>query len=175
MKILSVGYPRTGTRTLWKALRTLGFNALHHDDERVPLFPAIDQNFRLYDDVDAATEEIYWREVAGAYPDAKIILTVRDVDAWWASVQFVVNQNRCLLDPWKIDRYDHIQRLLYGSASPVEYLYKKRFVEHSQQVHERLSRRLLVLRMTQDDCWKPLCEFLGVAIPNEPWPWENRR
>lgn len=176
MKVLSVGYPRTGTRTLWRALSMLGFNALHHDDERVPMFPPVGFDFRVYDDVDAATEEVYWREVADAYLGAKLILTVRDMEAWWASVRYVVNENRTIHGPREIDRFDHIQRLLYGSASPVEYLYKKRHREHVEAVMRYAAgRSLLVLDVCGGDGWSVLCPFVGVPVPNKPFPWANKR
>lgn len=178
MKVLCVGYPRTGTRSLWMALTILGFNALHHDDERVPLFPPMDFNFRVYDDVDAATEEIWWREVAEAYKSAKIILPVRDIESWWESVQFVVHENRCRTNPLEIDRFDRIQNLLYGCASPVERLYKTRYAQHIAWVREWCSfygRELLTFAPTAGDGWNPLCKFLDVDVPDISFPWENKR
>jgi hypothetical protein len=181
MKIICCGYPRTGTRSLWKALTILGFNALHHDDERIPLFPPMGFDFRVYDDVDAATEEIYWRELIEAYPDCMVILTTRHEDSWWESVRCVVNENRTK-SPHEVDRYDHIQKLLYGCASPSELLYKKRYHEHNRAVVDFMLqqpngglRRYLHHCIDMRHGWKNLCEFLGVPIPDVSYPWENKR
>jgi len=172
LQVLCVGYPRTGTRSLWKALTILGYNALHHDDERVPLYPPMDFDFRIYDDVDAATEEIWWREVAEAYPEAKILLTIRDQDSWYRSVGHVVNENRTK-SPKEIARFDRIQNLLYGCASPVERLYKARHWLHIQSVREWCTAHNRPLLMPAVE-WRCLCHFLGKPIPNVPFPWENQ-
>lgn len=41
MKIFGAGYPRTGTKSLAVALRTLGLSTVH-SDTTAPLFPDID-------------------------------------------------------------------------------------------------------------------------------------
>jgi hypothetical protein len=177
MKILCVGYPRTGTRSLWEALTILGFNALHHDEERIPLLPPMGYDFRVYDDVDAATEEIYWREVAEAYPEAKMIITLRGEESWWRSVQYVVNENRSRPDKGEVARFDQIQSLLYGCAYPSEYLYKKRYAEHFDAVLNYATDRcrdLLIFPLCQFPKWDLLCDYLDVPVPDVPFPWNNR-
>jgi hypothetical protein len=180
LKILCVGYPRTGTRSLWQALTLLGYKALHHDDERIPLHPPMGYCFRQYDDVDAATEEVYWREVLKAYEDQfpRIILTTRSEDAWWQSVRHVVWENRQVPDPAVIARFDFIQQLLYGAASPVELLYRKRYREHREAVQDYCRRSgvpCLLFDAGAGDGWTKLCRFLDDPVPPVPYPWENRR
>ncbi|HYA65591.1 MAG TPA: sulfotransferase [Burkholderiaceae bacterium] len=97
MKILGVGLSKTGTASLTAALRTLGFSALHYD--RVRLNDILDgsnprPDFHRYDDVAAVTDipsAYFYRELLAAYPEAKAILTVRDVESWWRSVSYHVN------------------------------------------------------------------------------------
>jgi hypothetical protein len=34
---------------------------------------------------------------------------------------------------------------------------------------------LLVMDVEKGDNWKELCGFLGIDIPDAPFPWKNRR
>src|SRR5512138_1402657 len=155
VKILGVGLGRTGTMSLTLALRRLGFRAMHYD--RVRLNDILDgsnpaPDFRRYDDVDAVLDipsAYFYRELLDAYPEAKEILTVRDVEAWWKSIERHVNVNVPYLPP-KMFGYDHRRRTLgaspmtdpgahnhfmmlllncvYGSTIALEFLYKKKYL-----------------------------------------------
>ena len=117
MKILGVGLGRTGTMSLTLALRRLGFRAMHYD--RVRLNDVLHgsntaPDFRRYDDVDAVLDvpsAYFYRELLDAYPEAKAILTVRDVEAWWKSIERHVNVHFPYLPP-KTFGYDHRRRTL---------------------------------------------------------------
>jgi hypothetical protein len=121
MKILGAGLSKTGTSSLHAALQILGFYGLHFDRDRLNeiLSGQVTQpNFRCYDDVDVVTDlpsAYFYRELAAAYPDSKIILTVRDLDAWWRSVEFHINHRfpvspsvgirAQLAQRWQLDRW----------------------------------------------------------------------
>ena len=202
MKILGVGLGRTGTMSLTLALRRLGFRAMHYD--RVRLNDILDgsntaPDFRRYDDVDAVLDvpsSYFYRELLDAYPKAKAILTVRDVEAWWKSIERHVNVHFPYLPP-KTFGYDHRRRTLgdapmtdpgahnhfmmlllncvYGSTIALEYLYKKKYLDHNASVlHEVPTERLLVMDVTAGDGWEKLCAFLELPVPDEPFPHEHR-
>ena len=202
MKILGVGLSRTGTYSLAVALRQLGFNTLHYDRER--LNDILDgtnprPDFRRYDDVDAVTDipsAYFYRELLQAYPSCKAILTLRDVESWWTSVARHVNVH----NPYRSPRafgYDsriralgstpltdpgadnHFKMLLlncvYGSTIALEYLYKKKYLDHNEGVQREIPPdRLLVMNMPAGDGWEKLCGFLGLPVPDLPFPHKHR-
>ena len=99
LSVIGAGLGRTGTLSLKLALERLGLGPCHHMRE-VFRHPRL---LRHWQDAAArrpvAWEEVFagyhsavdwpsthfWRELAAAYPEAKIILTVRPEAAWWAS------------------------------------------------------------------------------------------
>ena len=97
MKFLGVGLSKTGTSSLHRALTMVGLKCIHYD--RIRLNDILDgtttnPNFRRYDDVDAVTDlpsAFFYRELLAAYPNCRAILTTRDVDAWWRSVEVHMN------------------------------------------------------------------------------------
>jgi sulfotransferase family protein len=198
MKILGTGLSRTGTMSLTLALRRLGFRAMHYD--RVRLNDILDgsnpnPDFRRYDDVDAVLDipsAYFYRELLEAYPDAKAILTVRDVESWWKSVERHVNVHFPYKPP-RLFGYDHRRRALgssplddpgadnhfkmlllncvYGSTIALEYPYKKKYLEHNERVQREVpADRLLVMDVTAGDGWDKLCAFLGMPVPDLPFP-----
>lgn len=188
--------------SLTLALRRLGMRAMHYD--RVRLNDILDgtnpsPDFRRYDDVDAVTDipsAYFWRELLEAYPEAKAILTVRDVDDWWRSVERHVNVHFPYRPP-KLFGYDsrrralgdspltdpgadnHFKMLLlntvYGSTIALEYPYKKKYLDHNASVVQDVpAERLLVMDITAGDGWEKLCVFLGLPVPDLPFPHEHR-
>jgi hypothetical protein len=200
MKIIGVGLSRTGTRSLAVALGQLGFKALHYD--RVGLNDILDgsnpnPDFHRYDHVDAVTDipsAYFYRELLEAYPEAKAILTVRDVESWWRSVSHHVNVRSPipehldlkyqtqplgtspLTDPDAYARFKMLLRnCVYGSATAHEFLWKKKYFDHNESVVQQVPpERLLVMDFTAGDGWEKLCGFLGVKVPDQPFPHVHR-
>ena len=104
LEIIGPGFGRTGTHSLKIALEQLGFGPCHHMFE-VRDHPSScrpgrpwhaasavdwDEVFRGYRaQVDWPGARV-WRELARHWPEAKVILTVRDPDAWFDSVQATI-------------------------------------------------------------------------------------
>ena len=104
LEIIGPGFGRTGTNSLKLALEQLGFGPSHHmfevrdNPEQLSGWQAVargesvdwDQVFRGYrSQVDWPGARV-WRELAQHWPDAKVILTVRDPDEWFDSVQATI-------------------------------------------------------------------------------------
>jgi hypothetical protein len=184
MEVIGVGLPRTGTRTLVEALRILGYDAVHEGAKwwnvrALHIQASIEpKDVKVFDDVDAVTECLHWRLLLEAYPEAKVILTVRDVDDWWRSISRHVdamNARRDTPDIQTLRDSADVHMRLFGSPWPQEGLYKRRYYDHSDAVLSlcEVNRRdLLDFHVT--DGWGPLCRFLGKPIPDEPFPWLNR-
>ena len=200
MRILGVGLSKTGTTSLADAVRLLGFTCINYDQERLtPLLLGRVRapDFRVYDDVDAVFDipsAYFYRELLAAYPHAKAILTVRDLDSWWKSIRAHFNEVRPLTHPGPSEHLRAILRdrerlhahqdelafrtalrnCVYGSTDAREYLFKKRYVEHNERVIADVDPdRLLVIDVTAGQGWRELCPFLGVAEPDAPFPHRN--
>ncbi|HSG34207.1 MAG TPA: sulfotransferase, partial [Sphingomonadaceae bacterium] len=108
LKVIGAGLGRTATFTMKFALEHIGFGPCYHMSEvfaaarrNVPLWldvaegkPAWDtvfDGFQSTTDYPACT---YWRELADYYPEAKVLLTVRDANSWFDSVSETIFSER---------------------------------------------------------------------------------
>ena len=104
LKVIGVGFGRTGTLSLKLALDELGAGPCYHMVETIehPEHDAMwlslargeSSDWRPILDGYASTVDwpglMIWKELAAADPEAKIILTVRDSDAWYASASATI-------------------------------------------------------------------------------------
>jgi hypothetical protein len=195
LSVIGAGLPRTGTMSLKLALERLGLGPCHHmsevflHPERVEAFvrvaegePDWEAAYQGYaSGVDAPTC-FFWHELSEAYPTAKIVLTVRDPDAWFDSTQATVLSPT--LERTARQRPPFIAEFMEKVIARVSPLDRENqhdrefmvatFKAHNAQVQATAVKdRLLVYEVAQG--WDPLCRFLGVPVPNEPFPRVNRR
>jgi len=203
MKVIGVGVGRTGTLSLKDSLERLGFgpcfhmrNVLDHRD-RLPLWEAAadgaavdwDAVFAGYDATVDWPGAAFWRELIAYYPDAKVILTLRDPLAWYESVRKTIYQlfgggsdsglaQEALRRIPGIAKMHAFNRKLIWDGPFLQGRFDDRdfaigaFEAHNATVrHEIPSERLLVFDVR--DGWRPLCGFLGVDVPDEPFPHLN--
>jgi hypothetical protein len=131
--------------------------------------------------VDAPTCLVY-RELAERYPDAKIILTLRDPEVWWRSVSATIMSP----DVWSGERMAQHPMARLGPKiggfrmrrgyQPFPRNDRDAAIEDFQRHNEEVRKvippeRLLVYEVSQG--WDPLCNFLGLPVPNEPFPHSN--
>lgn len=123
-------------------------------------------------------------ELIDAYPDAKVILTIRDLDAWHRSsettIMGIIDSRLlnflALLDTFFFKRWLRMSYLmLYGQFQSDE-TFRKRGKEIHAAIHDEIrhmvpKERLLEYRL--GDGWDPLCKFLGRDIPEMPFPRIN--
>lgn len=200
MEVLCVGLSKTGTTSLHHALILLGYKSLHYDETRLNSVLSgkeKEPNFQIYDDYDAVSDlpsAYFFRELAEAYPDSKIILTVRDVDSWYESLRKHFAERHPVVKPnivirvlslvghqfsqKKIQDFEfrtNLRNLCYGSIYPREYAYKTRYLQHNEAVKREIpEERLLVLNPVDGDKWEKLCPFLGKEVPPQDFPKSNR-
>jgi hypothetical protein len=117
----------------------------------------------------------YWRELAAFYPEAKVLHSVRDPDRWFDSTQATIFApgSPATTDGPMAPFFDSfagdIRRHLHDRAFMVDH-----FRRHTEAVIQAIPpERLLVYEAGQG--WGPLCQFLGVPIPDAPYPSENSR
>jgi hypothetical protein len=121
---------------------------------------------------------MFWRELAAKYPEAKIILTVRDPDKWFESGAATVfspehrarfEGNPMMAEFFKLTVFGDLENSLGDREKMKAY-----FNAWNQSViDEAPPERLLVYRSGEG--WEPLCDFLGVPLPAEPYPRVNSR
>lgn len=189
LKVIGAGLGRTGTLSLKLALEHLGFGPCHHMIEimsdgrkHIPLWLDVVRGNPDWDSVYAGFSSTvdypsctYWRELADYYPDAKVILSTRDSEGWFDSVQ------RTIFSPQNLEKFKEgpIKEFMSGAVLGdfgdriadrdfmVDY-----FRNREQEVMTSIPpERLLVHRSA--DGWEPLCAFLGVPVPAEPYPRVN--
>jgi hypothetical protein len=204
MRVIGVGFGRTGTASLKVALERLGFGPCYHmfdvieDPRRARAWlaaaagraPDWNQVFSGYTSTVDWPGAAFWRALIEAYPEARVILTVRDPQRWYASATqtiFRAAGRRSGPPRWVV-------RLLTAAQPGFgDFLAMTRTViidgvfdgrvddrEHAVSVFQRHiaevtaavpADRLLVFDVTQG--WPPLCGFLGVPVPDEPFPHLN--
>ncbi|MBM7785558.1 sulfotransferase family protein [Tenggerimyces flavus] len=205
MRVIGVGFGRTGTSSIKLALEQLGFAPCHHMSEatRDPEHMAPWIHFANGDPVDwsevfgdyEATVDwpgaAVWRELIDAFPDAKVLLTVRDPDKWFASgsstifrnlrhstsvweslARLVVQLNFPRFRPFGIAMRRLITDRQFGGDLVTRDNVVRVFEAHNAAVQVYVpADKLLVYEVSQG--WEPLCAFLGVPVPDAPFPRVN--
>jgi len=118
----------------------------------------------------------YYKELADAYPKAKVILTERDAEDWFASTQATIFADRGPVDldaPFPRMVRKVVFELFDSRMHDKDHVISV-YRAHNAKVRETIApERLLVYHVS--DGWEPLCEFLGVAVPDGPTPKVNSR
>ena len=189
LRVIGSGLGRTGTLSLKLALEELGFGPCHHmrevlgHPESVPLWndafegrPNWEAMFAGYHSTIDIPGCWFWRELSEYYPYAKVLHSVRDPDTWFESTQKSIYAPDSLgLNPTPpFDRFfAHTKRPFEGGIHDRAFM-TDYFRRHSVEVERTIpSHRLLVYEVSQG--WGPLCAFLGVPVPQTPFPLTNTR
>ncbi|KAK6981489.1 P-loop containing nucleoside triphosphate hydrolase protein [Favolaschia claudopus] len=207
MQVLALGFSRTGTTSMRIALKKLGYNETNHgfDVWANPLememwTEAINAKFygkgklygraewdQLLGDYMAVTDMphiLFAKELIEAYPEAKVILTTRNVDSWWKSYHDTIGSalNSLIRDitvrfdttnARKAREFWHLASLaMFGTTNVTEEVAKKRYLEYYDEVRSFVpADRLLEYRVGEG--WESLCQFLEKGVPTEPFPKTN--
>ena len=190
LAVIGAGFGRTGTMSLKLALEQLGLGPCYHmidviqAPERVQHWARAAEGEQM--DWDAVFDGYrsavdwpvcdYWRELAAYYPDAKIILTVRDPDSWYASTQNTIfgpaNASLSERDPGFARIIRAIAGRHFGGSLSDRDRLLQGFATHNERVRRSIPpERLLVFQVREG--WTPLCRFLGLVVPEAPFPTAN--
>ena len=137
-------------------------------DEREEMnWPWLFKDFQATVDFPACT---YYKELMAEYPDAKVVLTVRDSERWFDSFETLQSTT----DSFRIFRFiprarrflafvDTLLPKVFGDPRDRARCMEV-FEQHNREVQEYVpAERLLVFRV--QDGWEPLCKFLGRDVP----------
>ena len=118
-----------------------------------------------------------WPELMRAFPDALVLLSVRDPDAWWASANetiFAGLGNNPMAPPGWLDMvHDMIGRRFSADIASRESCITA-FNAHNARVREIVPKERLLVWQAGDG-WAPICEALQLDVPDEPFPRTNTR
>lgn len=206
LQVIGAGWGRTGTESLKLALEQLGFGKCYHmfelikDNSRFPFWlqlerderPDYDKLFEGYRSAVDFPAALYYREFMQQYPDAKVILTVRDPDQWYSSASntilkgipsplIFIGRVFGFLSPKlkalpKSNQW--LKRILYGESGLFQgkkedrQWMMQRFMAWNEEVKKTVpAEKLLVFNVKEG--WEPLCRFLNLPVPQTPFPRAN--
>jgi hypothetical protein len=203
MKLIGAGLPRTGTLSQKVALEILGLGPCYHmvnvlgDLDEVPAWShALDGEApwaELFDGFQATVDwpgAFFYNELTEVYPDAKVLLSVRDGEEWERSMRNTI---------WGVLYGDMLIRDLSNARGRVDTKWRG-YIELMEEMWRRSgliserddapgsmgsameryneevqrtvpSERLLVWSVGEG--WEPLCRFLDVPVPSMPFPHLN--
>ncbi|MCE7003784.1 sulfotransferase family protein [Kibdelosporangium philippinense] len=191
VEIIGAGFGRTGTASLKRAVELLGFDPCHHMSEVLKqpsttvqwttalngdpsVLPELLRDYRATLDFPGC---LLWREMMDLYPSAKVLLSVRDPKKWYDSARATIlspirNENidqnlAALLAPFSEAMASRGFRRDLAEADMIAV-----FNKHNETVRAAVDpSRLLVYEVSEG--WEPLCAFLGVEVPDVPFPRSN--
>jgi hypothetical protein len=198
IQVIGAGLGRTGTLSLKSALEELGFTKCYHMVEVLARM----EDARTWDAASRG-EAVDWetvfagykatvdwpgcsfyRELLRQYPDAKVILTVRDPARWYDSARQTIYFVRHAFPGWtglvfprmRVFR-QMLDRIIWDGTFQGRFEDRdfaiETFERHNEQVRRDVpAGRLLVYEVSEG--WEPLCAFLGVPVPEgKPFPHLN--
>jgi hypothetical protein len=194
LKVVGAGLPRTGTASLGIALEHLLGGRIHHmsvipghpfdlgagwDLALAGGNPDWDQIFEGYIAAVDWPASLFYREISESYPQALVLLSVRDsAETWWQSAEatFLPFARLAFAPDW--DAGTGLTDLLERFTGQKEWndpaTLMAAYERHNAEVRQAMpSHRLLEWQATEG--WQPICQALGVAVPDRPFPWVNRR
>ncbi len=208
LKVIGAGFPRTGTTTLKRSLELLGCKRVYHMKELLvkptmlhywkTLSETGDTDWDgLYDGFDATVDfpgYPWYKEHMKRYPEAKVILTVREFDGWYNSVDntvfragpqtpaekikmmgklLVSSRARNVVACIKFFKKIFFAGELQGKFEDKEFA-KQVWENHIADVKASVPAENLLIYDVREG-WGPLCAFLGVPEPSEPLPHLNKK
>lgn len=204
MQLIGAGLPRTGTLSQKVALEMAGLGLCYHMvnvlgdlEQVVPWQQAVAGEADLREIFAGFQASVDWpgaffyRELLDIFPEAKVLLSVRDGEAWERSMRATIwgvlygeglandlSRARSRIDPgWRAyiqlveDMWER-SGLLGGGPCAGEGELAEAMERYNREVIEAVpAERLLVWSVGEG--WEPLAQFLGIDVPAAPFPRLN--
>lgn len=197
LRVIGSGFGRTGTLSMKKALEQLGYGPCYHMTEVMPNSKRVLTWYKIAAGEKADWHEVmegyqatvdfpacvYYRELMEAFPDAKVVHTVRDPERWYQSTYETIYQFSSVAPGWlqklvwPLARIMYIgDRLIWNGVFADSFQNRQRAIEIYEQHTENVRvtvppDQLLVFDVKEG--WEPLCRFLDVPVPDVPFPHVN--
>ena len=198
MKVIGAGFGRTGTMSLKAALEQLGLGPCFHmidlirDPEPLPYWrPAAGERVDWTEALDGWESSVdwpgctFWEEMAETWPDAPVLLSVRDPEAWYRTCRTRSTRRR----RWRSaassraatrrarprGRRHHqrpdLERHVQGPV-PRQGLRDRGLPHHNEDVKARC-RRTACSYTRSSRAGGRSASFFGVDVPDTPMPHLN--
>ena len=193
LEVIGAGFGRTGTLSMKMALEQLDFDPCYHMMEvfKNPGFDEHWKNATFGADMDwdevfkgyKATVDwpgcSYWKELSEFYPNAKVVLSVRDPIKWHESTQNTIFSEEMMKrgaeGPPNENRMGMMKKILGdtfdGRVAERDHAIAV-FNAHTEEVKRTIPPDCLLVYEVGEG-WERLCAFLGVAVPDTPYPRTN--
>ncbi|HMC38352.1 MAG TPA: sulfotransferase [Acidimicrobiales bacterium] len=189
MRVIGAGLGRTGTHSLKVALEQLLGGRCHHmvevfaHPEEIPVWTdaiegrPVDWRALLggYTSVVDWPGAAFWPELSAVYPDALMLLSVRDPDAWYESAINTIfaglRRGDEEIGPWMVSMVRLLGDRFCNRFDDRDAMIEA-FVRHNDAVRRAVPAERL-LEWSTADGWAPICDRLGLPTPGEPFPVTN--
>jgi hypothetical protein len=206
VKVIGAGFGRTGTASLKAALEDLGIGPCYHmtevfgHPEHVGFWQAAWRDEpadweKVLGGYEAAVDWpacTFYEELLQRHPDARVVLSVRDSEAWYASTRNTIYELSKIIAGSRLSRaifafVSHFvpgvfdigrmtEEIIWQGTFDGKFEDKHHAIEvfnrHNEEVRRRVPQdRLLIYEV--EEGWGPLCDFLGVEEPDKPFPRLN--
>ena len=191
LQVIGAGLGRTGTTSLKEALEQLLGGPCYHMLEvrertgdpdtwgdayegRLPEWRDFFDGYVATVDWPAAP---FWAEISSVFPEALILLSVRDADDWWKSASntiFVALATYFAPDA-PDDGWTRMGRGMMTTFTPGwqdEESAKAAYLAHNEFVRATAPRDRL-LEWHPEEGWAPICSALHREVPDQPFPHTN--
>lgn len=186
-KIFCIGFFKTGTTSLSKALRILGYNVVHGDSVQEPnfgdhgrtLLQHLEKNIEdssIFSKYDAFLDAPYfavWKKLVKKFPNAKFIFTIREEEQWLNScLKYYENKNYFPARVWLFG--PHINPAANEKAKNI---WLSAYRKHNAEILDFFNNgpyQFLKLEITNGEGWEKLCPFLDKKKPSQVFPIENK-
>ena len=198
MKLIGAGFGRTGTSSLKAALEMIGYGPCYHMQEVIKHpshvgawlragqgeainFASLLHGYQAGVDYPVAN---FYQELMATFPEAKVLLSVRDPHNWYRSTYDTIYQVH-FLPRWfrwvnpLFHRFLTMVELnvwqnLFAGQFEDEARALQIFADHNEKVKATVPpEKLLIFDVRAG--WGPLCAFLEVPVPEQPFPHINDR
>lgn len=200
IKVIGAGFGRTGTTSTKAALERLGLAPCYHMREILQPRPGFNDGHLdawhafatgrggmdwewLLQHYEAVLDHpvcLFYEDLLEIFPDAKVVLNVREPEAWfrsWATLWRAVDVMKRLsvLSPRMRKAADVVDALIQQPlGGKLDEAHQTQiFQAHVSRVIDTVEpERLLVYDVKLG--WEPLCAFLDREVPDEPFPRLNQ-
>ena len=194
LKVIGANFGRTATMSLKQGLEILGFKKCYHMSEVVvhpehvelwldawrgkDIWKTLFAGYQATVDWPAAT---FWPQLMHVYPEAKIVLSIRDADEWFESARNTIFQsmdsNLLTKDQALRTRIEMLKEIIVDGTFDGDLTNKDKCIKTYKENIERCrsevpSDRLIEFNISLG--WEPLCRGLDLKIPQQPYPHVNQ-
>ncbi|MBN33430.1 MAG: sulfotransferase family protein [Rhodospirillaceae bacterium] len=187
LQVVGAGLGRTGTNSLKLALEHLLSGACHHMFEvkttehmagweqaalgNMPDWHSFLSDFTALVDWPGAS---FWPELSDAFPEAKVLLSVREGESWYKSASETIFVETDDLS----EEFDRMWHAIRDNRFPVDTNDKAATIAameaHNAAVIDAIPPERLIVWPTGGG-WEPICEGLDLPVPDTPFPHKNTK